>query len=235
LSFLSNLENLKSLKIIDLRIPSVSPIHVLKELLELEVITLCKTEINFLAFPRLEACALEWRPKAASLFDCLSIKSLFINRYSGKDVNLFGKLIHLETLSILNAPVEDLRGLSSLVKLRSLRLANLKHVKSLSGIESLEELEELTIDTCGSINSISELCHLSNLKRLYLSNDGVIESLSPLGNLEKLDEVVFDESTNILDGDLSPLLRQKLISRISFQNRRHYSHRREDFGVAYSG
>ncbi len=44
----------------------------------------------------------------------------------------------------------------------------------------------------------------------------------------KLSEVVFYESTNIRDGDLSPLMKHRLSS-VSFQNRRHYSHRREQF------
>jgi hypothetical protein len=45
---------------------------------------------------------------------------------------------------------------------------------------------------------------------------------------------LFYESTNIVDGDLSPLTRQKNLSSVSFQDRRHYSHKRLEFGVAYS-
>jgi Leucine-rich repeat (LRR) protein len=233
LSFLGNLPHLQSFKIIDLRISSVDPIHFLRELRALEVITYCRTEIQFAAFPRLEACALEWRPKAVSLFDCTTLKRLFVNHYNGKNVALFAKLLNLESLAILNAPVENLCGIGALKKLRSLRLANLKRLKSLAGIEELVNLEELDINTC-RVGSIEQVGFLPGLKKLHLTNDSDIKSLKPLEMLNGLEWVTFVQSTNIIDGDLSPLLRQKNLARVSFQNRRHYSHRREEFGAAYT-
>jgi len=92
----------------------------------------------------------------------------------------------------------------------------------------------LNIDTCKAIDSIEEVGSLPRLRKLNLNNDGNIESLKPLDNLKGLELVVFYESTNILDGDLTPLWRQKNLSRVSFQNRKHYSHKREDFGAIYS-
>lgn len=235
LSFLNMLPRLQAFTIIDLNISSVAPIHFLRELRALNVTTYCHTEIDFSAFPRPEECALEWRPKAASLFDCPTLKKLFVNRYDGRDGAPFARLINLESLAILNAPVENLHGLRALKKLRSLRLAGLKRLKSLAGVEGLIGLEELEVHTCRAICSIEEIGSLSRLQRLHLNNDGDIRSLKPLEKLNYLTSVLFYESTNILDGDLSPLLRQKHLSRVSFQNRRHYSHRREDFGVAYTG
>jgi len=83
LLFLVRLPQLFAFKIIDFKIRSVDPIHCLNELRALEVITYCQTEIRFSAFPRLEKCVLEWRPKASSLFDCTTLEKLFVNRYSG--------------------------------------------------------------------------------------------------------------------------------------------------------
>ena len=228
ISFLIKLPHLRSLKIIDFKISSVDQIHCLHELRELEIITYCKSEIRFSAFPVLEICALEWRPKANSLFDCLSLKKLFINSYSGKNTSEFAKLLNLEFLAILNAPVENLLGLKVLNKLRSLRLANLKRLSSLDGIECLSNLEELEIHTCRGISSISPVGYLKHLRKLHLNNDGNIDSLKPLVELNKLESILFYESTNIIDGDLTPLLNKQL-SQVSFQNRRHYSHKREEF------
>ncbi len=234
LTFLSAFPRLRSLKVIDLTISSVEPIHALRELRALEVTTYCKTELRFSAFPHLEECALEWRPKATSLFDCQTLKNLFVNRYSGKDLEPFGRLKKLESLAILNAPIENLRGLQDLNNLQSLRLANLKRLTSISGIEGLVNLEKLEIHTCPGITSIAGIEHLSRLRQLHLNNDGAIASLKPLEELTALESVLFYESTNIVDGDLSPLTRQKKLTRVSFQNRRHYSHRLQDFGGAQS-
>lgn len=142
--------------------------------------------------------------------------------------------MNLEFLSILNAPVTNVLGLSSLTRLRSLRLGNLRRLNSLSGIEHLSNLEELELHTCKNINSLDEVGGLRSLKRLYINNDGNIMSLSPLDGLERLESVLFYESTNILDGDLSPLLRQTNLSRVAFRDRRHYSHRREQIVAAYA-
>jgi hypothetical protein len=38
----------------------------------------------------------------------------------------------------------------------------------------------------------------------------------------------------IVDGDLFPITKLKSLNKISYQNRRHYSHKREDFGKLYA-
>jgi hypothetical protein len=234
LAFLSVFPRLRSLKVVDPKISSVDPIHVLRDLRALDVLTYCETELRFAAFPYLEECGLEWRPKATSLFECGTLQKLFVNRYNGKDVEPFGRLERLESLAILGAPVENLRGLSPLSHLRSLRLANLKRLTSLAGIEGLGALECLEIHTCPAITSIDAVSHLPRLRKLHLNDDGDISSLRPLDKLDGLESVLFYGSTNIVDGDLTPLLQQKNLARVSFRNRRHYSHQREDFGSAYS-
>jgi len=146
----------------------------------------------------------------------------------------FSRLTNLESLAILNAPIETAEGIASLQKLRILRLANLKKLRSLDGLQVLSMLEELEVHTCPRIASITEVGSLANLRKLHLNNDGKIDSLKPLNAIDRLESVLFYESTNIVDGDLSPLMRQESLARVSFQNRRHYSHKREDFGLAYA-
>jgi Leucine-rich repeat (LRR) protein len=235
LSFLKELPRLKAFKIIDWGISSVQPIHFLHELRKLEVMTYCKTAIQFSEFPHLEDCGLEWRSKSESICSCTTLKKLFVNRYKKKNVDAFSTLVNLESLAILNAPVENLLGLRSVIRLGYLRLGNLRRLASLAGIEGLAALEELNVDTCRAVGSIDEVGSLSGLRKLHLSNSGGIESLKPLEKLSGLEWVTFTESTNITDGDISPLLHHRSLSRVSFQNRRHYSHRREDFGAAYYG
>ena len=235
LGFLRLLPNLRSLKIIDLRIRSVADIHCLHQLRELELITYCDTEIRFSAWPALEKCALHWRSNAPSVFECLSLRELFIDEYDGKDVTAFTKLVHLQALAIMNAPVESLSELRVLQSLRSLRLGRLVCLTSLAGIEGLAQLEQLEIQRCRKIMVIDQIAALSKLRTLHLNDCGEIASLKPVAQLKELQTVLFYESTNIVDGDLSPLTQLPNLSRVSFKNRRHYSHRREDFGIAFTG
>jgi len=228
LAFLAHFPDLESFKIIDWTIDSVQPIHLLHKLKALEISTYCKTEIQFSAFSQLEHCALEWRSKAKSIFECKTLKNLFVNHYNREGTESFGRLTNLETLAILNAPVKTLLGLSPLRRLRMLRLAGLRVLDSLKGVENLINLEELNINTCRRIRSIEEIGNLSRLRKLYLNNNGKIQSLKPIGRLRWLESVTFSDSTEIVDGDLSPLARQKHLTSVSFQNRRHYSHSREE-------
>jgi hypothetical protein len=235
LSFLAELPQLLAFDILDLRIKDIEPVHRLHELRRLGITTYCKTPLSFAAFPHLEDCALEWRSKATSLFDCLTLRKLFVDNFRGNDLDPFGRLTALESLAILNAPVETIQGLTPLGQLQQLRLANLKRLVSLAGLEELAALEELEIHTCRGIKSIEQIGRLQRLRKLTLANDGPIESLKPLAKLENLEWVLFYESTNILDGDLGPLLAQKKLSRVAFQNRPHYTHRREDFAAGHGG
>lgn len=236
LSFLQQLPHLRAFTLIDsFGTPSEEPIHSLHELRKLELMTYSRSAIRFSEFPLLEDCSLEWRPRCESLFSCTKLRKLFVNRYKKKNVDAFSNLSSLEWLGILNAPLENLVGLRPLTCLKYLRLAGLRRLTSLAGIEGLVVLEELNVDTCRRIRSIGEVGSLLRLRKLHLSNCGEIESLKPLENLSRLEWMTFAESTNIVDGDISPLLRQKGLSRVSYQNRRHYSHRREDFGAAYFG
>lgn len=236
LSFLKELPQLRAFTIIDyFGMPSEEPIHFLHELRKLEVMTYSKTSIRFSEFPQLEDCSLEWRARCESLFSCAALKRLFLNRYKKKNVDAFSNLPSLERLGILNAPIENLVGLRNLKCLRYLRLGGLRCLTSLTGIEGLKALEELDVDTCRRIRSIREVSSLLLLRKLHLSNCGEIESLKPLESLKGLEWVTFVESTNIVDGDISPLLLQGSLSRVSYQNRRHYTHRRESFGAAYYG
>ncbi|HKV38806.1 MAG TPA: hypothetical protein VJX67_06310 [Blastocatellia bacterium] len=230
LSFLSEFPALKSFKIFDFNIKDITPIHFLHDLRELGVTTYCLTEIDFSAFPRLDTCGLEWgRRKASSISDCTTLKKLMVSCYKGKDVDPFARLINLESLAILVAPVGNLHGLNALRNLRRLRLGRLTRLTSLAGIEGLADMEELNVDTCRAISNIEQVASLLRLRKLFVDNCGEIDSLKPMEKLSNLEMVGFVESTNILDGDLSPLIGLRNLSRLAFQNRRHYSHRREEF------
>lgn len=232
--FLRSLPNLKSLTIIDFSIKSINAVHSLSELVKLELSTYSKDFINFRAFPKLIECSFEWIKGSDSLFEVSSIQKLFINNYDKKKCDFFSKLSHLEELAILNSPIESIQGLAILKNLKVLRLGNLKKITSLQGLQYLSKLEELEIQKCKAICTISEVLLLSKLKRLLLIDLGDIASIKGIENLTELKEFLFYDSTNIIDGDLLPITKLRNLNKISFQNRKHYTHKREDFGKLYA-
>ncbi|MEQ9453206.1 MAG: hypothetical protein RLN76_01265 [Phycisphaeraceae bacterium] len=229
LDFLERFPELHGLEVLDLRIKDVYGIHHLHELKRLTIFTYCKTRIDFSVFACLESLSLEWRSGCKDLFSRRSLLSLFLNRYRARDTQDFARLTSLSRLGLLNSSVKSLQGLSALSSLTRLRLGLLRGVELLSGLEELVGLEELTIETCRKIRVIDELASCINLKMLALNNCGDIESLRPIRRLAQLERLFFVESTNILDGDLTPLLDLEHLRDVSYQNRRHYSHQREFF------
>lgn len=232
--FLEFLPSLSSLIIIDLNLKSIDAIHHLNELKELKIITYCKKPINFHCFPKLIDCSFEWINGSESLFEVSNIEKLFINNYKEKSSKVFSKLINLTELTILNSSIEDLQGISILKNLKSLRLGNLKKVSSLQGIGELQQLEVLEVQRCKEVFTVFEIFDLSNLKCLLLLDLGEIASIKGIETLSNLEDFLFYGSTNVLDGDISPVFKLKNLVKISFQNRRHYTHKREDFGKLYA-
>jgi hypothetical protein len=230
-NFLQSFPALKSFTIIDFNavLKSINAVHYLSKLKVLNISTYCKTPIDFNSFPNLEKCGLEWRNGSESLFNRISLNKLFLNSYNKNNSYVFSPLTNLKDLTILNAPLENLLGLAALNQLKYLRIGNLKKIVSLHGIGELSELEELKIQRCKGIRSIIDIVKLKKLKRLLLLDLGDIETIKGIENLTELDEFLFYESTNIIDGDLFPLLKIKKLSNISFRNRKHYTHNKESF------
>jgi hypothetical protein len=235
LGFVKNYEWIRSFIIIDMKISDISPVMNLRNLTNLKIVTYCRTKLNFSLFPNLKKCALEWRSGAESLFDCVALTHLFVNRYKGKSSLPFGRLANLESLAILNSSITELHGLAELHHLRSLRLGGLRSLKSLDGIEGLCRLESFEMQTCRSVKSLSPLSGLTALVEVNVSDNGQLDSLAPLRRLPHLRTVLFYESTDVVDGDLRTIFENPAISKVSFQNRRHYSHKREDFACCDQG
>jgi hypothetical protein len=231
IAFVSDLPNLTAFGLLDFTIKDDSPVHSLGKLRCLELSTYSTAPIDFDRFPHLDQCALYWRSGSESLFHAPSLRSLFVHRYSGKGSGPFAQLRSLRSLSIANSSVPEIVALGQLRDLIFLGLYNLKELTSLEGLASLIQLQELEINGCKRIREISALAHLVDLRRLQLNDDGPIESLRPIGAATKLEQLLFYESTNIRDGDLSVLGQLPRLRKVSFQNRRHYSKRREEWSV----
>lgn len=228
-TFLNEMHCLQSVEIIDMQIRDVQPIHSLLNLRRLRLLTYCQTPINFALFPMLTDCGMEWRRGCDSLFDCESLQMLYLNGYDGENLTHFIRLSRLESLILLNAKITNLRGISHLSNLKFLRLGNLKQLTSISDLSANTRLEHLEIQRCRNLKNIDPLSALTNLRVLHLNDDGILESLGPIRVLGNLKEVLFYETTNIADGDLGVLMSLPKLRKVSFQDRRHYSHRRVAF------
>lgn len=232
LEFLKDLEWLEGLVIIHPRVTDDSAVHSLRMLRSLNLSTYSKMPIDFHCFPNLSRCVFYWRAGSESLFACEQLEDLFLHGYDGSVSKPFMTMRSLCRLAIANSAIQEIASVRYLKDLRHLRLLNLRYLRSLDGLQYLRDLAELEVSGCAGITTIDEVGSLTSLTKLYLNDDRTIASLSPIRGLDLLEEVMFYGGTKIADGDLSPLQSLPRLKRVSFQNRRHYSHRREDFPSA---
>ena len=205
---------------------NINGLHFLSNLRKLRISNGVKQGIHFKLFPLLQSCSIDWNVRHKDLQSCTSLQELSIFRYKAEDITDLINLVNLEGLKVGNSSIKSLEGIESFQKLKSLSFSYNSKLSSLKGIEALSAtLKELDIEACKAISSIDEIAGLVNLERLGLNNCGEIASIKPIENLKKLNRLDFWESTNIIDGDVTPCIG---IKQVAFQNRKHYNYTNEE-------
>ena len=207
--------------------PDISAVEYLHGLRYLALNRTGRTGLNFAAFPTLISLSLDWRPKSESMFGCSSLEELNVSGLPGPTLDELSQLQNLSKLSIAGGGISKLSGRGRLSSVRELGLYYITKLTDLDGIENLRALEVLDVETCKKIDQLDQISNLVRLKQLTLANCGDIASIKPIRNLKNLETVHFWESTNILDGGLSPLAGLPNLQDVRFKNRKHYSLRCE--------
>lgn len=132
IEFIGKFKSLKAFRILDLSIRDISPVHFLKDIIDLTLVTYSKTKLDFSQFSDLKKCDFIWNNNCDSIFGCDKIEILCIDGYKGKDLKPFGRLNRVKELIIVNnSSIANLIGISDLIHLQYLRLGNYKKLNSL--------------------------------------------------------------------------------------------------------
>jgi hypothetical protein len=144
------------------------------------------------------------------------------NSNSFKNLSETDKLLFLE----LNwANIKNFDGVEKFKNLKRLELHCCVKLENDHGLSQLNEsLEFLHINTSRKFKFSNELLQLKKLKVLCLNNCGAIENLDFLNNFPNLIDFRF-VNTNILDGNLKPILDHPTIRSVGFLNKRHYNYK----------
>ena len=102
-SFLSKLPDLELLNIISSPVESLSEVENLNKLKSLSISCHWKDNINLSDLTQLERCFISYGKGAESIFDCHSLKYLYIDEFKLKSYEALHKLHSLEYLTIGNS------------------------------------------------------------------------------------------------------------------------------------
>ena len=222
--FLESVPDLRLLSVISGPIRDVSAIGDLTDLHTLNLSVHREEDLDLGRLDQLRKCFVSAGPGDVSVFQCPSLRYLYLDELRSAEWSGLSSLTNLECLTIGNSSFCDLELLGHMTRLRKLVLLNCRQLASLRGLEQLATLEWLTIDGSARVSDISPLRQLRGLRILQLNNVKDLPSLHSISELYGLESLAFFGSTNIVDGDLGVIEKLPDLSLLGFAGRRHYSH-----------
>lgn len=226
LSFLANLSKIEELGIVAGEVENLSAIESMEALTHLSISAHTRESIELSKLGSLENLFLHWWKGANSVFECTTVKNLYLDEVKLKDLSALGNLSKIHTLTIGNSPVKNLSFLPGLDHLTKLALLNCRKVADFSPISSLRRLDWLEIRGTKELTSLEFVRCLTKLEVLLIESNSEIASLEPLIDCQDLKAFSFrGTKMNVSDGDLGVLTTLPKLSMLGFQDRKRYSHR----------
>jgi len=132
----------------------------------------------------------------------------------------FSNLLSVD-LSLTN--ITDFDDFTKCQKIKRIETAYCRNLTSFKGVSQLADtLEVLLISNAKKLKIDDEFLQLRNLKMLDLNSTYPIDDLSFLKKFPKLESIRFFD-TNIIDGDLTPIIEHPNIVFAGYYNKRHYN------------
>lgn len=168
-------------------------------------------------------CNYKDNPKTKTDFDEVEYAMTFYFKHKGLSFDPLSKSDKLLYLEMNWANFKDLSGIERYSNLKRLELHYCLKLENDKGISSLKDsLGFLHINQSKKFISSSELLELKKLRVLSLNACAPIDNLRFLSNFPNLIDFRFVD-TNILDGDLTPIIEHPTIRTVGFLNKRHYN------------
>lgn len=134
---------------------------------------------------------------------------------------------NLSYLELNWATIKNFDGIEKFRNLKRLELHSCVKLESDFGLSRLKDsLEFLHINTSKKFQFTDELLQLKKLRVLCLNACAPVGNLDFLKNFPNLIDFRFVD-TNILDGNLNPILEHSLIRTVGFLNKKHYNYKDE--------
>ncbi|EMR05526.1 hypothetical protein C772_02498 [Bhargavaea cecembensis DSE10] len=134
--------------------------------------------------------------------------------------NQFENLLSLELVLTNVTEFNDFKGCHSLKRLGLWRNRNLQSFEGISDLSN--HLEVLIIQYARKLKVDEELFQMKELKTLSLVGISPLESLDFLKHFPKLEKFVFVD-TDVLNGDMTPLLEHPTLRYAGYLDKRHYN------------
>jgi hypothetical protein len=162
--------------------------------------------------------------------DALRYLILWHHKSSDGDINNIGLSAGLEYLELNWSNSRNIGAVP--FGLRRLEMHYCTKLESAAGLaERAPEMRHLHLNACRRFEGLSGLLKLTKLEVLCLNGCGDLPDLKFLAQFPCLRDFRF-VNTNVVDGDLSPLLSHPTLESVGTLDKRHYSHKADEISAA---
>lgn len=189
--------------------------------------------IDFRCFPELEHFWGDWHPEHRNIGTCRELRRLNVWHFNppSRDLAELAGLVRLEDLGLVQTNIASLASIEALEDVRYLQIARAPKLESLDALSGHESIREMDFETLKGIKSYEPITAIHKLRRLMLFKGAPMPNLKWMAGLKHLDFFSFVE-TNVVDGDLSPLLRLPCLRSVGTMDKKHYSHTSDELNEA---
>jgi len=225
LAFLSPDWNLRRLDVLDRAIIDLQPLDRLAGSLEsLSIQVAPGAELDLGPLGHLHTLAGEWDLLRQSMNQVLGLRAITTWEFGPEDLHDFRDHVELTRLIIKHAPqLRSLAPIGDLGELAHLQIQGAHRLEDLSHLTRVaDSLTALWLEDCPQLRDIDDVGQLTNLRELGLGDCGPIASFAPVSNLRHLHTLYAWGTTEVLDGDLAPLVELDELREIRMRARRRY-------------
>lgn len=163
---------------------------------------------------------------------CHALETLKLRQVNAVTGDLTDLVNHrnLRQLALVDGQIQSLNGIEKIAQLERIELSYMTTLTDLNALLSLANVYSLELYSNANAVNSDVIRLLLNLRVLKVFEGGDVRSLRFINDLPELEELSF-VSTNIVDGDLSPLLQHPTLRTVSFLDKPHYSHQFSDINA----
>ena len=183
---------------------------------------------NTIWFEQLEANSylnqdLKKKPKIDDGFTEVEYAILWYLKHKTSSFDTLPSSNNLSYLELNWANIKDFQGIGKFQNLKRLEIHYCTKIENDLGLSHLSKsLQYLHINQSKKFALTEELLCLYKLRVLCLNSCGAIDNLSFLAHFPNLIDFRFVD-TNIVDGNLMPIIEHPTIRTVGFLNKRHYN------------
>ncbi len=182
--------------------------------------------IDFACFPELEVFCGDWHVDNRNLDKSRELRQLHIWHFKPRSHGMLelANLTRLEHLTIAQTTITSLHGIETLEDLRTLHIAYAPKLEKVDALGTREsDLREIELESAKKIKSYAPIARIPKLRRLILNACAPMPTLKWVAGMDCLDFFSFVD-TNVVGGDLSPLLGLPKLRYAGTLDKRHYNY-----------